>query len=104
MAGSDIAAALRAVLPADCVLSREEDRRPYECDALTAFRELPGRISALAAPLAGGAGGDIQVSDGRGEGGRRTTQLKRMLAEKVKAEPESASRLVEGWVQKEDKS
>ena len=45
MAGSDIAAALRAVLPADCVLSREEDRRPYECDALTAFRELPAVVA-----------------------------------------------------------
>src|ERR1700741_1736964 len=45
MVGSDIAAALRAVLPADCVLSREEDRRPYECDALTAFRELPAVVA-----------------------------------------------------------
>jgi glycolate oxidase len=36
----DIAAALRAVLPAEGVLSGEEDCRPYECDALTAFRSL----------------------------------------------------------------
>jgi glycolate oxidase len=41
MSGSEIASALGAVLPADCVLSREEERRPYECDALTAFRQLP---------------------------------------------------------------
>jgi glycolate oxidase len=41
MNGADIAAALRAVLPADCVLTREEERRPYECDGLTAFRRLP---------------------------------------------------------------
>ena len=45
MAGSDvtaadIAAALRAVLPQECVLERTEERRPYECDGLTAFREL----------------------------------------------------------------
>src|SRR5215475_5810551 len=39
-----IAAALRAVLPADCVLERAEERRPYECDALTAFRELPAVV------------------------------------------------------------
>ena len=39
-----IAAALRAVLPADCVLERAEERRPYECDALPAFRELPAAV------------------------------------------------------------
>jgi len=48
MAGSDavpdIAAELRAVLPADCVLARAEERRPYECDGLTAFRELPAVV------------------------------------------------------------
>jgi glycolate oxidase len=33
--------ALRAVLPDDCVLDREEDRRPYECDALSSHRQLP---------------------------------------------------------------
>jgi glycolate oxidase len=36
-----VAAALRAVLPTDCVLSHEEELRPYECDGLTAFRQLP---------------------------------------------------------------
>jgi len=36
-----VANALRGVLPADCVLSREEELRPYECDGLTAFRQLP---------------------------------------------------------------
>ena len=34
-------------------------------------------------------------------GGNRAAQLKRMLSEKVKAEPEAASRLVQGWVQQE---
>src|SRR4030081_2690554 len=38
---SAVAAALRAVLPADCVLSRNEELRPYECDGLTAFRQVP---------------------------------------------------------------
>jgi glycolate oxidase len=41
---ADIAAALRAVLPDDCVLERAEERRPYECDGLTAFRELPAVV------------------------------------------------------------
>src|SRR3954452_5605432 len=38
---SAVVAALRAVLPAECVLSQEEELRPYECDGLTAFRQLP---------------------------------------------------------------
>jgi glycolate oxidase len=41
MATTDILAALRAVLPADGVLSSPEQRRPYECDALTTFRRIP---------------------------------------------------------------
>ncbi|MCL4184412.1 MAG: FAD-binding protein, partial [Burkholderiaceae bacterium] len=32
---------LRTILPAHCLLYREEDTRPYECDALSAFRQLP---------------------------------------------------------------
>ena len=44
MAEADIAAALRSFLPEDCVLSREEERRPYECDGLTVFRQLPGLV------------------------------------------------------------
>jgi glycolate oxidase len=44
MADTDAATALRALLPPDCVLSRLEERRPYECDALTAFRELPAVV------------------------------------------------------------
>jgi len=34
-------AALRNGLPAECVLAREEELRPYECDGLTAFRQIP---------------------------------------------------------------
>src|SRR5450432_794526 len=44
MAETDIVSALRQVLPADSVLSQAEDRRPYECDGLTAFRELPAVV------------------------------------------------------------
>jgi glycolate dehydrogenase FAD-linked subunit len=44
MTDPDIAAALGAVLPRDCVLSRQEERRPYECDGLTAFRQLPAVV------------------------------------------------------------
>src|SRR5580693_6334085 len=40
----DIVAALRAVLPEACVLARAEERRPYECDGLPVYRELPAVV------------------------------------------------------------
>jgi len=36
-----LARELKRILPAHCLLSAEEDLRPYECDGLTAYRELP---------------------------------------------------------------
>jgi glycolate oxidase len=36
-----VARALLAVLPERCVLFAEEDTRPYECDGLAAYRQLP---------------------------------------------------------------
>ncbi len=41
MRQTEVAAALRQVLPAESVLWRDEDLRPYECDGLTAFRQKP---------------------------------------------------------------
>ena len=38
---AQVAHALRAFLPARAVLWEEEDTRPYECDGLTAYRQLP---------------------------------------------------------------
>lgn len=36
-----LAARLGSILPAHCLLLDAEDLRPYECDGLTAYRELP---------------------------------------------------------------
>ena len=36
-----LARRLRMILPVHCLLVDEEDLRPYECDGLTAFRQLP---------------------------------------------------------------
>ncbi|MFI4868676.1 MAG: FAD-linked oxidase C-terminal domain-containing protein [Steroidobacterales bacterium] len=36
-----VAEALRALLPADVVLSRDEELHPYECDGLAVFRQQP---------------------------------------------------------------
>jgi len=38
-------AALRAVLPPSSVLSETEDTRPYECDGLSAYRQLPMAVA-----------------------------------------------------------
>ena len=38
---TEVARALRAFLPERAVLFEEEDTRPYECDGLTAYRQLP---------------------------------------------------------------
>ena len=37
----DVAAALRAFLPSPSVLFDQEDVKPYECDGLTAYRQVP---------------------------------------------------------------
>ena len=37
----EILHALRVVVPEHCILAREEDRRPYECDGLSLYRQLP---------------------------------------------------------------
>ncbi|HEV2469753.1 MAG TPA: flagellar basal-body MS-ring/collar protein FliF [Candidatus Sulfotelmatobacter sp.] len=75
--------------------------RPVKKQALTAFRELPGRASARLAPQVSGepAGALAGVAIESGE--NRANQLKRLLSDKVKAEPEAASRLVQSWVQQE---
>ena len=38
---AEVAARLRQRLPANSVLHAEEDTRAYECDGLTAYRQLP---------------------------------------------------------------
>jgi flagellar M-ring protein FliF len=76
--------------------------RPVKKQALTAFRELPGRASGRKALDNSGTLAEGELLAATGEtGGKRASQLKRMLTDKVKAEPESASRLVQSWIQKE---
>ena len=37
----DIVAALRKIVPGEGVIDSERERRAYECDALTAYRQIP---------------------------------------------------------------
>lgn len=75
--------------------------RPVKKQALTAFSELPGKVSARLTPqtVAGAAGLELSEEVAGEAGGKRAGHLKRLLTEKVKAEPEAASRLVQSWVQ-----
>jgi flagellar M-ring protein FliF len=78
--------------------------RPVKKQALAAFRELPGRLTGHMTPQTAAAGAVAgSVEEVLEEGGKRASHLKRMLTEKVKAEPEAASRLVQGWMQQEDR-
>src|SRR5580700_8128844 len=36
-----VVSSLAKILPASCILFRGEETAPYECDALTAYRQLP---------------------------------------------------------------
>jgi flagellar M-ring protein FliF len=79
--------------------------RPIKKQALTAFKELPGRVVAKLTPQPAAAGTGVVLGEGQSgsheEGGKNATQLKRLLTDKVKAEPEAASRLVQSWVQED---
>jgi flagellar M-ring protein FliF len=76
--------------------------RPVKKQALAAFRALPGKMTGQLAPQAAGESASAGGAGSLEDGGKRASHLKRMLAEKVKAEPEAASRLVQGWVQQEE--
>src|SRR5580700_7113157 len=41
MTQNEVVTALRHVVPADIILSRDEELRPYECDGLSVFRQRP---------------------------------------------------------------
>lgn len=75
--------------------------RPVKKQAVAAFRELPGKVTATLAPPGGegkASGGEAQVE----QSGPRASRLKRLLTDKVKAEPESASQLVGSWVREDE--
>jgi flagellar M-ring protein FliF len=78
--------------------------RPVKKLAMNAFRELPGKIAEknLSPPVPASGVLVTPVETGQPvEEGHRASQLKRLLTDKVKAEPAAASRLVESWVREE---
>ena len=79
--------------------------RPVKKQALTAFRELPGRVRSGA--LSSDSGKSVQFAEGQitaGGAEKDASHLKSLLIDKVKAEPEAASRLVRSWIEQGAKS
>ncbi|HLH08048.1 MAG TPA: flagellar basal-body MS-ring/collar protein FliF [Terriglobales bacterium] len=79
--------------------------RPIKKQLISAFRELPARIAsgkggagrtAILTPADAVLGAEATLPESSPE--QKLSALKRQLADKVKAEPGSASRLIEGWM------
>jgi hypothetical protein len=78
--------------------------RPVKTQALAAFRALPGKLSAQAAPQIAGTGAPGALAEAfLGDEGKRAAHLKQQLTAKVAEEPASASRLVQSWVREQPK-
>jgi flagellar M-ring protein FliF len=74
--------------------------RPVKKQAIAAFKQIPTHLAKPA--LAAGAAAanllaNIELPQGSEEA-RRAGALKKDLADKIKAEPAAASRLVQGWI------
>ncbi len=76
--------------------------RPVKKQLITAFRELPGRVVA-GNKAASAAAVEIELPTAS-EQSRHAAALKKQLTDKVKSEPEAASRLVQGWIRETAKS
>lgn len=73
--------------------------RPVKKQALEALRQIPAQLARSAKPLAAGAGSEPGIElPGASEEAKRAAALKKQLAEKIKSEPATASRLVQGWI------
>ena len=75
--------------------------RPLKKQLITTFRELPARIVAQRAQVAGAAGAELAAGQ---EGGQltpeqiRASALKKQLVEKVKTEPAATGKLIQAWL------
>jgi len=79
--------------------------RPVKKQAIAAFRELPARVrGTAAAPALAGSAGVLELAGQPPSESQKANELKKLLTEKVKAEPAAASRLVESWVRGENQS
>ncbi len=78
--------------------------RPVKKQVLLAFKQLPAKLARPAKELPPSGGGELTTSaptielPAGSEEARRAAALKKQLTDKVKSEPEAASRLVQSWI------
>ncbi|MFZ0286552.1 MAG: flagellar basal-body MS-ring/collar protein FliF [Terriglobales bacterium] len=83
--------------------------RPVKKQIMTSLRELPARMAhskkTPGEPGAALAAGGVEIELPAGtDQARRAGTLKKQLADKVKAEPAAAGRLVQSWIRETEKS
>jgi flagellar M-ring protein FliF len=77
--------------------------RPVKRQAMASFRELPKKIAAHNAQPGMPGASTMESLEQPVSNVRRASDLKKLLTDKVKAEPAAASRLVGTWVREEEK-
>jgi len=78
--------------------------RPVKKQALAAFRQIPERLAQAAAATAPAGGvATIELPTGSEEA-KRAGALKKELTDKIKADPATASRLLQTWMREQPKS
>ena len=76
--------------------------RPVKKQALAAFRQIPEKLAqAAAAPVGGSVSVELPAGS---EEAKRATALKKELTDKIKAEPATASRLLQSWIRDQSKA
>jgi flagellar M-ring protein FliF len=72
--------------------------RPIKKQMLTAFKELPARLSAKGGALKAAGEAELLTGGAGGPEGQRVSGLKKQLAERIKVEPAAATKLVQSWI------
>jgi flagellar M-ring protein FliF len=76
---------------------------PVKKHAIAAFKQIPAHLTQSLAGVAAGSGlGKIELPPASDEA-RRAGAIKKELADKIKAEPAAASRLVQTWIHDQKK-
>jgi flagellar M-ring protein FliF len=74
--------------------------RPLKKQLLTTFRQLPGRVSNLAAQASGGSPGTLGSSQDLStlSPDERAAAIRKQLVDKVKSEPAATGKLIQSWL------
>jgi flagellar M-ring protein FliF len=71
--------------------------RPVKQHAIAAFKQIPSHLAKPSASVTTSQGLDLELPPGSDEA-KHASVLKKEIGERIKAEPASASRLVQSWI------